>query len=143
MDFMDKRLSKNFHQRRHHEKLVYDNLKLLRALEEIHSRNGTAVPGGDDRSPAAAGGAAWSSSRCGGKQGSGGGASITVGAKRSKGLVSGSTTFSGGPSRKKLNSLLARKRKVKAALVARENEKMIEVSATSVEYGRTWRHAFP
>lgn len=131
MEFMDKRLSKNFHMRRHHEQVVHENLKILRALEEIHSRSSTAVAAGTDNSTADGGGLAASSSGDGGRSGPGRGTSTApVSAKRGKGLLSASTTNTGrSPSRKKLRSLLARKRNVKAALVARENQKMMEVSA--------------
>lgn len=40
LDFMDKRLSKNYHASRWRARVVNQNLKLLRALEEIHSRGG-------------------------------------------------------------------------------------------------------
>lgn len=125
MEFMDKRLSKNFHVRRHHEQVVQENLKILRALEEIHSRSSTTVAVGIDNSVTG-----------GGCLGDGGRGTSTapVSAKKSKGLLSASTTNTGrSPSRKKLSSLLARKRNVKAALVSRENQKMMEVSAIFVQ----------
>lgn len=113
MDFMDKRLSKNFHMRRQHKQVVHENLKLLRALEEIHSRNGTTTVAGTDSLTG----------------GGGGTSTMTVGQKERKGLLSKSADASGSlPSREKLSSLLARKRNVKAAIVARENQKMMEVS---------------
>lgn len=115
MDFMDKRLSKNFHMRRHHKQVVHENLKLLRALEEIHSRSSTAAT------------VAGTESLTGG----GGGASLTTGGPKGRKLLmskSASNTTGSSVSRKKLSSLLARKRNVKAAIVARENQKMMEVS---------------
>lgn len=120
MEFMDKRLSKNFHTRRYHEQVVHENLKLLRALEEIHSRSGTA---GAESLAGGRGGVA-----SGGGGGIGGSSTAPVGLKRRKGALSSSA--GGSCSRKKLSSLLARKRDVKAALVARENQKMMEVSVT-------------
>lgn len=120
MEFMDKRLSKNFHMRRHHEQVVYENLKLLRALEEIHSRSSTA---GADNLASGRGDVA-----SGGDGGLGGTSTAPVSLKRRKGVLSSSA----GKlcPRKKLSSLLARKRNVQAALVARENQKMMEVSVT-------------
>lgn len=120
MEFMDKRLSKNFHTRRHHEQVVHENLKLLRALEEIHSRSSTA---GAEVPVGVRGGVA-----SGGDGGLGGSPTAPASHKRRKGVLSSSAGRSG--SRKKLSSLLARKRNVKAAMVARENQKMMEVSAT-------------
>lgn len=118
MEFMDKRLSKNFHMRRHHEQVVHENLKLLRALEEIHSRSSTA---GAEHLSGARGG------EVSGGDGVVGGTSTTpVSLKRRKGVLSSSAGKSS--SRKRLSSLLARKRNVKAALVARENQKMMEAS---------------
>eukprot|EP00903_Cladosiphon_okamuranus_P006391 g6256.t1 len=117
MDFMDKRLSKNFHMRRHHEQVVHENLKLLRALEEIHSRSSNTGP---DNLAGGRGGAASG----GGDGGLGGASTGPVSLKRRKGVQSSSAGRS--CSRKKLSSLLARKRNVKAALVARENQKMME-----------------
>lgn len=113
LGFMDKRLSKNFHLRRHHELVVQENLKLLRALEEIHSRNNAACFGAND------------STAGGPSDGDMVRLAAGVSAKRSKGSLS----LSAGKSHsKKLNTLLARKRNTRAALVARENEKMMEVS---------------
>lgn len=128
MEFMDKRLSKNFHMRRHHKQVVQENLKILRALEEIHSRSSTTIAMSTDNSATGAGGIAASSSGHGGR----GTSTARASTKRSKGLLSSSTTnTSRSPCRKKLSSLLARKRNVKAALVARENQKMMEVSVKS------------
>lgn len=119
MEFMDKRLSKNFHMRRHHEQVVHENMKLLRALEEIHSRSSTAGV-----AEKLAGG--WEGTASDGDGGKGGTSTAPVSLKRRKGTLSSSVGMS--CSRKKLSSLLARKRNVKAALVARENQKMMEVS---------------
>ncbi len=121
MDFMDKRLSKNFHMRRHHKQVVHENLKLLRALEEIHSRSSTAVVAGTESLTAG-----------------GGGASMTTGGQKGRKVQlskSASNTTGSTVSRKKLSSLLARKRNVKAAIVARENQKMMEVRRTGVRWG--------
>lgn len=118
MEFMDKRLSKNFHMRRHHEQVVHENLKLLRALEEIHSRSSTA---GANNLAGGRGGVA-----SGVDVGKGGASHAPVSLRRRKGAMASSAGTSS--SRKKLSSLLARKRNVKAALVARENQKMMEVS---------------
>lgn len=129
MEFMDKRLSKNFHMRRYHQQVVQENLKILRALEEIHSRSSTAVAVGTDNSATGGGGLTASLSDEGGR----GTSTAPVTTNRSKGLMSASTAKTGGShSRKKLSSLLARKRNVKAALVARENQKMMEVSVIFV-----------
>lgn len=118
---MDKRLSKNYHIRRHHAQVVHENLKLLRALEQIHSRraggcgsrvtDGTVFPAG--------GGAASKRRRSG-----------TVGQGPGAGIGSSMRSTGGGKShvQTRLNTLLARKRDLKAAFVARENEKMMEVS---------------
>lgn len=140
LEFMDKRLSKNFHMRRHHEHLVYENLKLLRALEEIHSR-GSNVGGTASGRGAAGGGigsatgrGAVSSVRDGGRSGSASG-SLTVPGNSNRGTGGGggrSDCGGGGGGgkmqSKKLNTLLARKRIVRAAVVVRENQKMLEVS---------------
>lgn len=132
MEFMDKRLSKNFHIRRHHKQVVHENLKLLRALEEIHSRSSTA---GADNLAGGRGGVA-----SGGDGGLGGASTAPVSLRRRKGVLSSSAGRS--CSRKKLSSLLARKRNVKDALVARENQKMMEVSAAQPFFlhVRTRRH---
>lgn len=146
MEFMDKRLSKNFHMRRYHQQVVQENLKILRALEEIHSRSSTAAAVGTDNSVTGGGEASLSG------EGGRGTSTAPVSTKRSKGLLSASTANTGrSPSRKKLKSLLARKRNVKAALVARENQKMMEVSVIFVpsvpctSYSHTlsaWKNTF-
>lgn len=121
LDFMDKRLSKNYHIRRHHAQVVHENLKLLRALEQIHSRRaggcGSRVT--DDTVFPAGGGAASKRRRSG-----------TAGQGPGAGTGSSMRSAGGGKSnvRTRLNTLLARKRDLKAAFVARENEKMMEVS---------------
>ncbi|CAB1107305.1 unnamed protein product [Ectocarpus sp. CCAP 1310/34] len=124
MEFMDKRLSKNFHARRHHELVVLQNRKILRALEEIHSRSSTVAAVGATN-PAEGGSMVVPASSDGERLGS---SSAPASWKKSKGLPSASATNAGESScsSKKLNSLLARRRNVKAALVARENQKMME-----------------
>lgn len=130
MEFMDKRLSKNFHARRHHELVVLQNRKILRALEEIHSRSSTVAAVGATN-PAAEGGSMMVPANSDGERL--GSSSAPVSWKKSKGLPSASATNAGesSSSGKKLNSLLARRRNVKAALVARENQKMMEVSGST------------
>ncbi|CAN0049584.1 unnamed protein product, partial [Ectocarpus sp. 4 AP-2014] len=124
MEFMDKRLSKNFHARRNHELVVLQNRKILRALEEIHSRSSTVAVGATN--PAAEGGSMVMPASSDGERLAS--SSAPVSWKKSKGLPSASATNAGesSSSGKKLNSLLARRRNVKAALVARENQKMME-----------------
>ncbi|CAM9852670.1 unnamed protein product, partial [Ectocarpus fasciculatus] len=124
MDFMDKRLSKNFHARRHHELVVLQNRKILRALEEIHSRSSTVAAVGATNPAAEGGSIVVPASSDGEKLGS---SSAPVSWKKSKGLSASATNaVESSSSGKKLNSLLARRRNVKAALVARENQKMME-----------------
>lgn len=110
---MDKRLSKNYHKRRHQAQVVYENLKLLRALEDIHSRST-----GDSTSLR-------DISKQGRSSRADGGATVTLSSRK---MSSGKGVGPGNKSHTiKLNTLLARKRDLKAALVARENQKMMEV----------------
>lgn len=103
--FMDKRLSKNYHRSRHQAQLIHENLKLLRALEKIHCRDPAACIGGNSQGTSKTG------------------KSISC---RGSSDVPGSTSWSKQRA-KKLNQLLARRRDVKAAAVARENHKMVKV----------------
>lgn len=126
LDFVDKRLSKNFHLRRHHEQVVCDNLKLLRALEEIQSRTNSstaACVGGPADSLGRGGGTPG-----GGKLSAGGGSSSTIPAVGVKKSLTVSATSAGkSHSGSMLNTMLERKRNAKAARVARENQQMLEV----------------
>lgn len=120
LEFMEKRLSKNFHIRRNHNNVLRDNLKLLRALEDIHYRQSTSTGVGAGDS---SGG--WASSGGGGVGPGDESFTSPVNAKRTKGSSVSLSTKS--QPRNKLNTLLARKRNARAALVARENQKMMEV----------------
>ena len=131
LDFVDKRLSKNFHLRRHHERVVCDNLKLLRALEEIQSRTSsiTAACVGGPGDALGQGGAPSS----GGKLAAGGGSSSTIPAVGVKKSLAVSATSAGkSHSSSMLNTMLERKRNANSARVARENQQMLEVSKARV-----------
>lgn len=105
LNFMDKRLSKNYHARRQQAQVVHENLKLLRALEEIHCRDGSSFVG----------------------DGSAGAMRRVRLTTRNRNAKSPGEASCRKLQTKKLN-LLARRRDVKAAAVARENRKMIKVS---------------
>lgn len=127
LDFIDKRLSKNYHTRRHQAQVVYDNFKLLRALEDIHSRGGSRSTG-DSTSLRDISKRGRSSTTGGGGGDNSRNAAVAVKHASSK-MINGKGAGPGSKSHvKKLNTLLARKRDLKAALVARENQKMLEVS---------------
>ena len=134
LDFVDKRLSKNFHLRRHHEQVVCDNLKLLRALEEIQSRtsSSTACVGGPGDSLGRGG-----ASSGGGKLAAGGGSLTTPAVGVKKSLTVSAASAGKSHSSSMLNTMLERKRNAKAALVARENHQMLEVS-NPFSFSRYW-----
>lgn len=142
-EFMDKRLSKNFHSRRQHETVVAENLKLLRALEGIHARSGGMFGSGSDAAftgmeniPAS------SLAPVGG--GDGDSAAAAANPKESRTLESSASVPAACDvvrNRKsqqhsrmdRLSMLLERERNVRATIVARENEKMMEVSVLHAE----------
>lgn len=92
----------------------------------IASGRGSA---GGGSAPAAGGRGAASSSRGGSGRSRSASGSLTVPGTSYRGMGGGGSDCGGGKLQsKKLNTLLARKRTARAAVVARENHKMLEVS---------------
>ena len=111
---MKKQLSKRFHLRQHHERIIFENLKLLRALEDIHSREGVGCPGASD--------CAWSQDKFTPDDGTPSTPTVNV-----KGHKSASSRSSTQTSSRNLNALI-RKRIATEALIAIENKHMGQVS---------------
>lgn len=122
LEFMDKRLSKNYHTRRQQAAVVHENLKLLRALEEIHSRPPASGFAGGEEGSIVGGPKRGRPATTAGSSGPVGGVGDA-----GEGRRRGNTVRKGKLHSKKLHTLLARKRDQKASVVARENEKMMEV----------------
>ncbi|CAM9814777.1 unnamed protein product, partial [Choristocarpus tenellus] len=99
LSFIDKRISKNFHHRRQQEQVAHENLKILRALEEIHFRSESQI---------------------------GGGLGLPGRLSKTRSSSSGSGVDGNKMVLAKLNGLMARKRDLEAIRIARENHKMAE-----------------